>query len=380
MIRRTILKRLKERMFQQKVIIITGARQVGKTTMVKSLFDQSDVPYDYWNCDEPDIRLMLTSTTSAALGQLIGNSKIIVIDEAQRVPEIGITLKLMVENFPDVQVIATGSSSFGLTANVNEPLTGRKFEYKLYPLSFSEMAAETDYLKQNRLLKHRLVYGMYPEIINNPGDETERLQQLIDSYLFKDLLSYGGLRKPEVLEKLLRALAFQVGASISYNELAQTVGVDKNTVAHYIELLIQTFVLFRLRTFSRNLRNELKRDQKIYFWDNGVRNTIIRDYKPLGLRKDVGALWENFCIAERLKLLENNRRHANSFYWRTHQKQEIDYIEEENGQLMAVELKWNPKAKFRAFKKFKETYPESQTRVVNRDDYKNFIDDEIQAE
>jgi len=359
-------------MGDKKVIIILGPRQCGKTTVLKMLFSET-ADMEWWNGDETDIRKLLLEPTSTALKSLIGKSKLLIIDEAQRIENIGLCLKLIYDNIPGIKVIASGSSAFELSNKINEPLTGRKWEYHLYPLSYSEMVGYHGAINERRLLKHRLIYGYYPEVINNPGDEKAILQQLSDSYLYKDILTWETVKKPDRLETLLQALAFQLGNEVTYLELANTTGLDKETVERYILLLERAFIVFRLKSFSRNLRTELKRSRKIYFYDNGLRNAIIRQYNPIELRNDIGALWENFIISERMKYLEYNEIYANRYFWRTHQQQEIDYIEDYNGVLYAYEFKWNPKNKSRFPKAFLENYDNYQTEIINNKNYEDFI-------
>ena len=295
------------------------------------------------------------------------------IDEAQRIEDIGLRLKLITDQIKDIQLVATGSSSFDLANKVNEPLTGRKWEYKIFPLSFQEMVNHHGLLEERRMLPHRLVYGYYPEIVNNPGDEKELLKQLSDSYLYKDILMWEKIKKPDKLLKLLQALAFQVGSQVSYNELAQTCGMDSKTVEKYIILLEQTFVIFRLGSFSRNLRNELKNSKKIFFYDNGIRNALIANFSPAETRMDIGALWENFLVSERIKALHYSNRWTNYWYWRTKEQKEIDYVEESDGVLTAYEFKWNPMAKFKMPKLFLSTYEGAEFRVIHPDNFEDFL-------
>ncbi|WP_456405467.1 ATP-binding protein [Caldithrix abyssi] len=356
-----------------KIIIIYGARQVGKTTLVKMLLDKIDEPYLLLNGDEPDIREILTKATSTRLHALIGNKNVVVFDEAQRIPEIGLVLKLLHDSTKKLKIIVTGSSSLNLADELQEPLTGRKFVFKLYPFSFKEMVNHTSLLEEKRLLEHRLIYGYYPEIVNRPGSEQILLRELTESYLYKDILSMGLVKKPYILDKLLKALALQIGQEVSFNELGQLIGADKQTVEKYIALLEKSFVIFRLPTFSRNLRNEIKKNRKIYFYDNGIRNALIKNFNSLPLRADVGALWENFFIAERMKYLNNGLKPVNYYFWRTHSQQEIDYLEETGGQLTAYEIKWNPRKKVRFPEKFLKTYQPAQTYVIHPENYFDFL-------
>ncbi len=374
MINRDIFSSVKERFFRGKAIIITGPRQVGKTTFLKQLatfYPQSDV---LWlNCDEPDIREILENVTSTQLKTIIGKHKIILIDEAQKVENIGITLKLIVDNIKNIQLIATGSSAFELRNKLNEPLTGRKFEYHLYPVSTNELIKHTSIIEEQRLLEHRMVYGMYPEIVNYPSDALTLLKNLTNSYLFKDIFTYRDIRNPDGLNKLIMALALQIGSEVSYNELSQTVGIDKETVERYIDLLEKVFVVFRLHSFSRNLRNELKKSKKIYFYDNGVRNALINNYSPVSLRSDTGALWENFIISERKKFIGYHEIHANTWFWRTRSQQEIDYIEERDGVLYAFKFKWSTKKNLKLPAAFSSAYPRHHFEVITPANYTNFV-------
>ena len=270
-------------------------------------------------------------------------------------------------------MIATGSSSFDLANEINEPLTGRKWEYRLFPVSFAEMVDYHGWLEERKQLSHRLVYGYYPEVIQSNGMEKELLIQLADSYLYKDILMWERLKKPEKLVKLLQALAFQLCQEVSYHELGQIVDLDNQTVERYIDLLEKSFVIFRLPPLSRNLRKELKTKRKIYFIDNGIRNAVIAQFQPVELRNDTGALWENFLISERRKHLHYARIAANTFFWRTQDQQEIDYIEESDGAFSAWEFKWNPKARARFSKTFTGNYPVRLTEVVTPENFEGFL-------
>ena len=373
MISRLLDETLSNKLFSGKAIIITGPRQTGKTTLAKSLLQNIDQPSLYLNADEPDIAAQLEGATSTLLKRIIGDKQIVVIDEAQRISNIGITLKLICDEIPDVQLFVTGSSSLEIGNRIKESLTGRKFEYHLYPLSFQELENHHGYLQERRLLESRLIYGSYPDVVNHAGDEKEILINLADTYLYRDLLSLDDIRRPELLSDLLEALALQVGHEVRYSELATTVGADQNTVKKYIDLLEKSFVVFRLRAFSRNVRNEIKRSRKVYFLDNGIRNAIIRNFSAVGLRTDIGALWENFLVSERLKYNAYNGRYAKMWFWRTRQQQEIDLIEEEDAQLAAYEFKWNPKRKAKWSKTFTRNYPETTTRAFHPENYDQFL-------
>lgn len=364
-IRRTIQPQIEKSLFQGKIIIIYGARQVGKTTLIREI--QKKYPdATYFNGDEPDVRAALTDKTSAEIKAFFGEKRLVFIDEAQRIKNIGLTLKLVVDNYPEIQVVATGSSSFELSNEIAEPLTGRKNEFWLYPFSLEELSSVFSDLETKRLLEERMIFGMYPDVVLGAGDKTKTLKSLAFSYSYKDALQYQNIKNPDLLESLLQALALQIGNEVSFGELASLVGSDKNTVSSYVQILEKAFIIFRLRPFSRNLRNELKRLRKIYFFDTGLRNALINNLNPLNLRQDTGALWENFVISERMKLNKNNQKEANSFFWRTHQRQEIDYLEEAGGKLDAFEIKFR-KNKYRPPKAFSRAYPDTEVQLVNRE-------------
>jgi predicted AAA+ superfamily ATPase len=372
MISRILVDRLRQKLFKQKAIIVLGPRQVGKTTLLKNLaFDPNEILC--MNADEIDVQQTLSEVSSGSFKALLGKKKIFIIDEAQRIENIGLKLKLITDNLPEIQVIATGSSSFDLANRVNEPLTGRKWEYNLFPLSYQELVEHHGMLTENRLLEHRLVYGYYPEVVSNPGEEEERLKLICHSYLYKDVLLWERLHKSDKLVRLLQALAHQIGSQVSFNELAEICSMDPKTVEKYVNLLEQAFVIFRLPSFSRNLRNELKSSRKIYFYDNGIRNAIINNFNPIALRSDVGFLWENFLVSERLKFNSYHLLNKNSFFWRTVNQQEIDLIEEYGGQLHAYEFKWNTKKTVRLTKTFENAYPNSTFNVITPGNLHDFL-------
>lgn len=372
MIKRSLQAQLQSKLFSGKAIILTGPRQTGKTTLLKSIF-QGNEDVLWLNGDDPETRLLLDDVTTAKWQRIIGNNKIVVLDEAQRIRDIGIKLKLVTDQIPEVQMVASGSSAFELANQVNEPLTGRKWHYHLFPVSFSEMEAHHGLVEENRRLSERLVFGYYPEVVNNSSQEREVLTQLTDSYLYKDILMWERIKKPEKLTKLLQALAYQLGSEVSFHELGQIADLDNQTVESYISLLEQTFLIFRLPPLSRNLRKELKTKRKIYFYDNGIRNAIIAQFQPLELRQDIGALWENWLISERMKILHYQQIPANTFFWRTQDQQEIDYVEERDGKMWAYEMKWNPKAKVAFSKTFTSAYPQHETMFVHRENYYDFL-------
>lgn len=373
MLNRSIEIQITEKLFKGKAILIFGPRQVGKTTLTRKIVTAQNQPFLWLSGDEADVREALSNTTSTQLKALFGNHKIVVIDEAQRIENIGLTIKLVTDQLTDIQLIATGSSAFELANKINEPLTGRKFEFALFPFSYAELRESFGYLEETRLLETRLIYGSYPEIINNQSNEKEYLNLLMESYLFKDILSYEGIKKSSVLQKLLSALALQLGSEVSYHELGQLVGIDKNTVEKYIDLLEQVYIIFRLKGFNRNLRNELKKSKKIYFYDTGIRNALIGNFLSLDKRTDTGALWENYLISERKKLLKYQNMYGHSYFWRTTQQQEIDYLEERDGMIEAYEFKWNPKTKVKFPTKFMETYTVQTSQIITPKNYQDFL-------
>lgn len=371
MINRFLQPQLESLLGSRKAIILMGARQVGKSTLLQLLLGQrQDV---LWlNGDNNDVQALFTAISAERIHSLMGTKRILVLDEAQRISNIGVQLKIIIDQLPDVQVIATGSSSFELASKVNEPLTGRKREFKLFPLAFSEMVEHSSLIEELRLVPHRLVYGYYPEVVENPGQEAAILKELTDSYLYRDILTLDKVAKSDKLVLLLKALAMQIGSQVSYNELSGLVGIDAKTIERYITILEQSYIIFRLGSFSRNLRNELKFSKKIYFWDMGIRNAIIGNFSLVETRSDIGAMWENFAIAERMKQINYRHPFAQSYFWRTKQQTEIDYIEEQDGSLQAFEFKWNEHKSPRCPLAFSKAYPDASFSVItpfNIDDY-----------
>ena len=373
MISRITIQNIEARLFKGKAILLFGARQVGKTTLLKHLVNKREESVLHISGDEPDIRNILSNITSSQLKTYIGNNTIFFIDEAQRIPNIGLTLKLITDHIENVQVIATGSSAFEMANEMNEPLTGRKYEFNLFPLSFQEMVNHHGLIEEKRQIEQRLIFGSYPEVVNNPNDAANLLNLIADSYLYKDILMLDRIKRPMLLEKILKALALQVGSEVSFNEIAQLVGADKGTVEKYIQLFEQTFVIFQVPSFSRNVRNELKKSKKIYFYDCGIRNAIIGNYNTLSKRNDIGMLWENYLFSERMKKLNYEFKRTQLFFWRTTQQQEIDLIEENTNNLNAFEFKWNEKAKAKFSKTFLNAYPNAGVKVISRSNYEEFL-------
>lgn len=372
MIERLLYKSIEDKLFKGKIVVLAGARQVGKTTLLKQILRNKEGVL-WLNGDELQVQNLFNNASADRLLSEFGGSKIVILDEAQRIENVGLRLKLIADADSDIQIIATGSSAFELANRVNEPLTGRKWEYQMFPLSFGEMVAHHGKMKEMRMLPRRIVYGYYPEVVTNEGNEVEILKLLTDAYLYKDILSWENIKHPDKLQTLLRALAYQVGSQVSFNELSQMCSLDNKTVERYITLLEQCYIIFRLPSFSRNLRHELKASRKIYFYDNGIRNALIADFNAPELRQDIGALWENFVISERMKCNEYYRRWVNRYFWRTTQQQEIDYLEEGGGKLHAYEMKWNPRKKATVTKTFTEAYPDTDYMVVTPDNIAEFL-------
>jgi len=373
MIIRGLETTLEERFHNGKALIVLGPRQTGKTTLMRMMAGKQSESYLWLDCDEPDVRQRLTNVNSAQLKRLLGDYKLVFVDEAQRVENIGLTLKLITDNIPDIQLIVSGSSAIELSGNINETLTGRKYECILFPLSISELCSHHGNLNESRLLETRMIYGMYPDVVNHAGKEPEILKELVNSYLYKDILLFREVRKPHILPKLLQLIALQVGSEVSTFELSRNLELDKDTVERYIDLLEKSYIIFRLSSFSRNVRTEINKGKKIYFYDNGIRNALISNFNALALRSDTVALWENFLVAERLKQNAYRNPLVNNYFWRTTMQQEIDYIEEHSGKLFAYEFKWNANKKAKIPQTFTNGYPNSETMIVNRENYEDFI-------
>ncbi|MDA3910850.1 MAG: ATP-binding protein [Bacteroidales bacterium] len=374
MIYRLLSQHIEKKLSDKKVILVFGPRQTGKTTLLKSIFENKQSVL-WLNGDDQDSQILFNEASVNRFKTLFNSYKYLIVDEAQSIPEIGLKLKLITDHLPEIKLIATGSSSFDLVNKTSEPLTGRKWEYQLFPLSYAELCQHHGLWEETTMLKHRLIYGYYPEIVMNPGNEKELLNQLASSYLYKDVLIWGNIRHSDTLIKLLQALALQLGNEVSYNELSRTLGIDKITVEKYIDLLEKAYVVFRLHAFSRNARNEIKRGKKIYFYDNGIRNALISNFNDIDLRNDKGALWENFLISERKKYLAYHHIWASVYFWRTHTQVELDYIEEADGKLMAYEFKYNDakalKSKVPGY--FTANYPNYEFKVISPKNINEFL-------
>lgn len=374
MIKRRLSAALQKQFNKGKAIVLIGPRQVGKTTLLRECL--SKMEFLFLDGDDPEIRSVLRNAGKSKLQAIIGKYKWVFIDEAQRIPDVGLIAKIITDQFKNVQLLISGSSALEINQSTQEPLTGRKYEYHLFPISWEEFEDHVGFVEASAQLEERLIYGMYPDVINHRHDAREVLKQLTSSYLYKDVLSLTGIKKPELLEKLLKALALQLGNEVSYNELSNLVEIDKATVAKYIDLLEKAFIVFRLNSFSRNQRKEIKHNRKIYFYDNGVRNMIINNLNTLDLRTDKGALWENFLIAERIKLQNYHQLQAANYFWRTVQKQEIDFIEEKDGKICAYEFKWSSKGKKKIPPSFLHEYHAEGT-VIDIENFRNFIRNSI---
>lgn len=373
MIPRLLKKNILEDFGRKKVVVILGARQVGKTTLLSKLATAGDKVL-FLNCDNRDDAAAIEGRSSTELASLLSSYDIVFIDEAQRVNNIGLSLKMIGDLKLKTQVVVTGSSSFEMANEISEPATGRVIEHKMYPLSLAETAGAFSEREERRMLEQRMIFGLYPEVVTDVSEARRCLVNLTNDYLYKDLLSYKGLRKPDVIQKLVRALALQLGSEVSYNELSGLLGVDKATVETYINLLEKCFVVFRLDSFSRNLRNEIRKGKKIYFYDCGVRNAVLSNFAPLELRNDVGALWENLMVSERVKRNSYAGSYAQLYFWRTHGQQEIDLVEDMDGVLRTYEFKWNVNAKASVPASFIKTYPTSTFEVITPDNFWPFVE------
>lgn len=373
MINRALVNKIEGSFFKGKAVILYGPRQVGKTTLINSILDSYQGSVMRLNGDESDVKDLLSMPTSAKLRNLTAGNKIIFIDEAQKIPGIGTAIKLFTDNIPEVQVVATGSSSFELADKTSEPLTGRKYEFLLLPLMFSELSDSTSVLDEKRVLEQRMIYGSYPEIVSKPAEAKNLLKMLAASYLYKDIFNLDRIRNSLLIERIVKALALQIGNEVSYMELARLTGADKNTVEKYIEVLEKTFIIFRLPGYNANVRTEIRKGKKFYFYDNGIRNAVIGNFNPMSSRTDAGALWENYAVSERIKKLLLNSEDAFSYFWRTTLQQEIDYIEERQGTYHAYEIKYGKTAHVKFPSTFMENYNVKTTMAVRPSNIEDFL-------
>lgn len=376
-IQRLLLSQLKDALFPGKVLVLYGPRQVGKTTIAKDLLTSISLRSKFINADELIYREALTSQNRQTLREVLGDAELLVIDEAQRVPEIGLNLKILIDSYPHATILATGSASFDLANKISEPLTGRKLMFTLYPISYPELKQTLGAIEARSQLERWLVWGSYPAIVTTDNQifRERLLGELVGSYLYRDILDLEGVRRPEKIVDLLRLLAFQIGQEISIAEIAASLALNRQTVERYLDLLEKVFVIFRVGGFSRNLRKEITKNPRYYFFDNGVRNSLIQNFNPLGLRNDVGQLWENYLLVERRKANQIAGRAVNAYFWRTYDQKEIDSIEEYDGKLHGYEFKWQSGDIRRATRKeFLETYPESSLTTIRQDNFESFLE------
>ncbi|MDI6769378.1 MAG: ATP-binding protein [Anaerolineales bacterium] len=374
-IQRFMLAKLEEAITPGKVLVLYGPRQVGKTTLVTDLLARTSLQHRFINADELVYREALSSQSRQTLGQLLGDNRLLVIDEAQRVPNIGLNLKILVDSFPAASIIATGSASFDLANKISEPLTGRALTFTLYPVSYKEIQKTIGAFDAHSQLERWLVWGGYPAIITteNPAAREKLLGELVGAYLYRDLLELEGVRRSEKIVDLLRLLAFQIGSQVSLAELASNLSPSRDTVERYLDLLEKVFVIFKVRGFSRNLRKEISKNSRYYFYDNGVRNSLILNFNPLNLRSDLGQLWENFLMIERRKANQVAGRSANTYFWRTYDQKEIDCIEERGGRLYGFEFKWQGEMKKATQREFIAAYSNAELASIHKDNFEEFV-------
>jgi hypothetical protein len=372
-IRRPLLQQLESALQPGRVLVLYGPRQVGKTTLVMDLLPRLTLPYVYVNADELVYREALGSQDRRVLGDLLGDNELLVIDEAQRVPEIGLNLKILVDNYPRAAILATGSASFDLAAKISEPLTGRKRTLTLYPVSYEEIARTWGEFEAKAQLERWLIWGGYPAIVTAESARESMLGELVGSYLYRDLLELDGVRRADKIVDLLRLLAFQIGQEVSLAELAGSLAMNHQTVSRYLDLLEKVFVVFKVGGFSRNLRKEISKNSRYYFYDNGVRNSLIQNFNPLALRNDVGQLWENYLAVERRKANEYAGRIVNTYFWRTYDRKEIDCVEERGGRLYGYEFKWQGRTQKSAGREFVAAYPNAEVTTITRENFAAFL-------
>ena len=372
-IRQTFLKKLQP----NKVLVLLGARRVGKTQFLRNLADNYlNEPFLFLNGEDISTPAVLKARTIANYQRLLGDKKLLIIDEAQKVPDIGLVLKLMVDNIEGIKIIATGSSVFDMTNKLGEPLTGRKYTFHLYPFGQMELSEYENLVQIKANLEERLIYGSYPEVITleSNNEKAAYLNEIVNSYLLKDILEIDGVRSSDKMLNLLRLVAFQIGKEVSLEELGKQLGLSRNTVERYLDLLSKVFVLYRISGFSRNLRNEITKTNRWYFFDNGIRNVLTTNFNPLSLRNDTGELWENYLLSERIKFQHYNEMLVNNYFWRTYQQQEIDWIEEREGKLHAYEIKWSNRKIPKVPSAWIRAYPDSSFKVITPENYLEWIE------
>lgn len=374
-INRELEHQVKKLLTKNKVILIMGTRRVGKTVLTETIRKGYDGEALVLNAEDFDVQELLKHRSIANYKRIIGNANLLIIDEAQVLPEIGHVLKLMIDHNPELTILATGSSSFDLANKTGDPLTGRQVYLQLYPLSQAEISVGENHVETIQNLEERLIFGSYPELfqLDNFQEKSNYLLQLVQSYLLKDILAYEGIRQSDKIIKLLRLIAFQCGGEVSYTELAGQLGMSKNTVEHYLDLLSKVFIVYKIGAYSTNLRKEVSKASKWFFYDNGIRNAIINDFRLLALRNDTGLLWENYLIAERIKRNAYDGKSVQYYFWRSYNQQEVDLIEMENGVLTAYEFKYSPTKKVKVPAAFASTYPGVSFKAISRDNYLDWI-------
>ncbi len=373
-IERTIENKIKDRFFKGKIIVICGARQVGKTTLAKKILFDLGKDGRYLNCELLSVERGFSELEAEKIKSFLGNYKLIVLDEAQNIPNIGKVLKIIVDTYPEIQIIATGSSSFDLSQKISESLTGRAFTFILYPLSLKEIKEKRDMFFVESKIENLLRFGSYPEVFQLHEEAAkERLNEIASNYLYKDILKFDGLKKSGIIKNLLRALALQLGQEVSYSELATMLGINRLTVQKYIDVLEQSFVIFKLNAFARNKRKEISKSIKVYFYDLGIRNSLVENFNNLEIRTDTGALWENFCIVERKKMNDDKSRFVNSYFWRTYDQKEIDYVEEASGNIIGFEFRWGDKKTYKPPADFIQKY-KAKVEKINGSNYWKFLE------
>ena len=371
---RDIFEKITKKLQPNKVVIVFGARRVGKTILVKEILAKVNEPFLTLNGEDINVHDKLAIRSIENYKQILGSNKLLYIDEAQKIPEIGLKLKLMIDEIEGLRIIISGSSSFDIHKDAGEPLTGRKYSFNLFALSENEYCQVEDRIAKIDKVRERLIFGNYPELLQLPDreDKIDYLNEMVSSYLLKDILVYENIKNSQKIFNLLRLIAFQIGEEVSLQELGKQLGISKNTVEKYLDLLSKVFILHKVEGFSRNLRKEITKNSRWYFLDNGIRNAVIANFNPIESRNDIGALWENYMISERLKCQEYNRLSSNNYFWRTYEKQEIDWVEERGGSLFAFEFKWK-ESKVKIPTQWKKAYPDSSFEVINKDNFENWL-------
>lgn len=373
---RAIEESIVNKLQPNKVIVLLGARRVGKTLLLNHLIEHSiHEPFLFFNGEDMAVQALLSQRTDENYKRLLGDKKLLILDEAQKLEDVGQILKFMVDTIEGLKVIATGSSVFDLSNKLGEPLTGRKYTFKMYPLAQMEYSAIENSVQTMAKLEERLIYGCYPELVHLPSNQekADYLNEMVDAYLLKDILEFDGIRNATKMLHLLRLIAFQIGKEVSLEELGRQLALSRNTVEKYLDLLSKVFVVYKLSGFNRNLRSEITKTNRWYFYDNGIRNALIRNYHPLSIRNDAGELWENYVLTERVKFQHYTNIQANNYFWRTYEQQEIDWIEESGGRLSAYEIKWNPAKTVRVPTAWTKAYPESSFQVIHPENYLDWI-------